>query len=394
MSKIVTREEIYEAVWKTPLNKLAAEWGVAIASIVRACNAMDVPRPGAGHWQCIAKGWVMEATTLSAGTAKLPTSMTLKAAGKRMSIETRVDPSDDLRELHPLIRALYKHSKKLPAIDSGKVSVGAACCVWVSHKHLRRAILILDAVIKGLEERGATFEEKEEPTSMFIAKLPKGSVLFRLFEVTKNAQDLVKQTPVGGAGFICDYELRRKPLDKLTFEILQRHPKGAQKKWHDSRTYQIEDKISEIVEQIVMMPAWEKESCEKERREREEAKQRFYEESRRRNAPDWLKEQVEKLKKHFEGKQQEWVKARAARDFLAVCEDTMRAGRSAPLQEWQQQWLTWGKEWVDSIDPLANGFLAELKTEFDKMSVLEAYVAQLKWEEPERFRKPAAEDGD
>jgi hypothetical protein len=390
-SKTVTREELHEAIWQTPMNKLAAEWGVVIASIVRACNAMDVPRPGAGHWQAVAKGWVMEAKPLPAVTKRRPTSVTLKPAGKRMPVEIGVKLSEDLRELHPLIRALDKHSKKMPAIDSGKVSAEAAykAGAWVSHKHLRRAILILDAVVKGLEERGATFVEKKEPTYPFHAKLPNGSVTFRLFEETKDVKELVKQTPCGIDGFICDYEVRRKPLDKLTFDIPQRYPKGARKKWHDSRTYQIEDKISEIVEQIVIMPTWERDSREAEEREREEAHQKFEEEATRRNAPDWLEDQVEGLKKHFEEKQQEWVKARAARDFLATCEGTMRAGRAAPLQEWQRQWLQWGKEWVDSIDPLTNGFLDELKTEFDEMKELEAYVAQLKREEPERFAKPA-----
>lgn len=396
MSKIVTREEIYEAVWKTPLNKLAAEWGVAIARIVRACNAMDVPRPRAGHWQAVAKGWLMEATPLPSATKRMPTSVTLKPAGKRMPVQTDVKLSEDLRELHPQIRALYKHSKKMPAIDSGEVSAEAAYKggAWVSHKHLRRAILILDAVVKGLEERGATIADREEPTHPFHARLPNGSVTFRLFEETKDVKELVKETPYGVDGFMCDYEVRRKPLDKLTFDIPQRYPKGAQKKWHDSRTYKIEDKISEIVEQIMIMPAWESESREAEEREREEADQKFEEEAKRRNAPDWLEDQVEELKAHFVEKQQEWVKARAARDFLTACEAAMRSGSSSPPEEWQRLWLQWGKEWVDSIDPLTNGFLDELKSEFDEMKELEAYVAQLKRDEPERFAKRAEEDGD
>lgn len=79
--KTVTREELYAAVWKSPLNKLAAKWSVAIASIVRASKAMDVPRSGAGHWQAVAKGWVMEATPLSAATKRMSTPVTLKPAG-------------------------------------------------------------------------------------------------------------------------------------------------------------------------------------------------------------------------------------------------------------------------------------------------------------------------
>lgn len=393
MPNTVTREQLYEAVWKTPLNKLAATWDVTIASIVRACNTLNVPRPDVGHWQCVARGWEMEAAPLPTATPKSAGPVTLKPAGKRNLFAIQVKLSEDLRELHPLVRALYKRSKSMPAIDSGKVSADAACKagVWVSMKHLRRAILILDAVVKGLEERGATFDEKDEPTCVFHAKLPSGSVLFRLSEDIKDTKELAKQTPVGG-GFICEYEWRRKPLDKLTFEIPQRYPKGARKKWRDSQTYQIEDKISEIMEQILILPAWERESLETEDREREEANQRFWQEYKRRSAPDRLEKQTEELKKLVEEKQHEWVKARGAREFLAACEDTMRSGSSGLLEEWQRQWLQWGMEWVDSIDPLTNGFLGELKARFEKMRELERYVAQLKLEDSERTLKTAKPD--
>jgi hypothetical protein len=48
-----------------------------------------------------------------------------------------------------------------------------------------------------------------------------------------------------------------------------------------------------------------------------------------------------------------------------------------PVREWQARWLGWGKEWVDSIDPLMNGFLSKLKQQFGELEELEAFVAQL-----------------
>jgi hypothetical protein len=51
--KQLSRQELYEAVWQTPISKLAPAWATTIAAIVKACEEMSVPPPGAGHWSLI-----------------------------------------------------------------------------------------------------------------------------------------------------------------------------------------------------------------------------------------------------------------------------------------------------------------------------------------------------
>ena len=55
--KVITRQEMYEAVWQTPISKLAPAWGTTIAAIIKACAKMNIPRPEAGHWTLVRKGW-------------------------------------------------------------------------------------------------------------------------------------------------------------------------------------------------------------------------------------------------------------------------------------------------------------------------------------------------
>jgi len=52
----VTREELYDRVWATPINHLAAEHDVSGSYLARVCTALNVPRPPVGHWQKKAVG--------------------------------------------------------------------------------------------------------------------------------------------------------------------------------------------------------------------------------------------------------------------------------------------------------------------------------------------------
>jgi len=60
MKSTITREELYEAVWSKSLQTLAKEWNTTYVRLVQACQELDVPRPGPGHWQLIARGRVIE----------------------------------------------------------------------------------------------------------------------------------------------------------------------------------------------------------------------------------------------------------------------------------------------------------------------------------------------
>lgn len=52
----ITREDLYERVWATPISHLAEELGVNHYLLARVCEALNVPRPPAGYWQKKAVG--------------------------------------------------------------------------------------------------------------------------------------------------------------------------------------------------------------------------------------------------------------------------------------------------------------------------------------------------
>jgi hypothetical protein len=46
----LTREELYEKVWSTPMQKLAAEFGFSDRGLAKLCRCYKVPVPSRGYW--------------------------------------------------------------------------------------------------------------------------------------------------------------------------------------------------------------------------------------------------------------------------------------------------------------------------------------------------------
>ena len=47
---LVSREELYELVWSTPMTKVAEKFNVSGSYLARVCSALNVPRPERGYW--------------------------------------------------------------------------------------------------------------------------------------------------------------------------------------------------------------------------------------------------------------------------------------------------------------------------------------------------------
>jgi hypothetical protein len=389
------REELYNAVWEKPLCKLASELGVGVHNIVTACRDLNIPRPSSGHWQVIARGWMVERKQLPPEGQTTPaltdldaTTSKAKSNLSRLVKVEKIPVVDDVRQLHPRIFALYTEMKDAPVIDHGPVKLKKEgnFDLWVSKKQMRRALFILDAIVKGLESRGATFESTSNFNKFLVARLNGGKVEFRLFEKMKAGSVVVRREPIG-SGFINDFEWRYTPLGKLSFSITDYWPTETRKNWNDGVHQRLENKVSEIIEQIFLNPEIAKQQCEARENAHKERQRIWHEDHMRRTASERLAKMTNDLKTKIEDQGRQWEKARSARHFLAACEQTMRAANEEPLQDWQKKWLAWGKEWVNNIDPLANGFLGQLKSNFEELKELEAFVGKLRIESPALFEK-------
>lgn len=49
-SRTVTRDELYEQVWTTPMVHLAIEYGISDVGLAKVCRKHRIPCPGVGYW--------------------------------------------------------------------------------------------------------------------------------------------------------------------------------------------------------------------------------------------------------------------------------------------------------------------------------------------------------
>ena len=50
MATPLTREELYELVWASPMQHVAPQFGISSVWLAKICRKANVPVPGRGYW--------------------------------------------------------------------------------------------------------------------------------------------------------------------------------------------------------------------------------------------------------------------------------------------------------------------------------------------------------
>lgn len=156
--KEISRQELYELVWSKPLTKLSREFGVSDSFLGRICRELRVPLPGMGYWRKV-----------ECGTAEQRPPLPEPDPGTenyfRVSSTERFKPKDEgaptipvpekLGEPHPLITKTMQLLKWTPygylhPTEGPEYPLN----IRVSVESMPRALLLIDAFIKALYERG------------------------------------------------------------------------------------------------------------------------------------------------------------------------------------------------------------------------------------------------
>lgn len=115
--KTVTREEIFDRVWKTPISKLASDFGVSDVAIAKTCKRLNVPRPPRGYWAKIEAGKRVKQPKLPPLPEGAPASAVIGAfqsnyIQKPNAVDVaslpKIDIPEDLRGCHSLVSATRK----------------------------------------------------------------------------------------------------------------------------------------------------------------------------------------------------------------------------------------------------------------------------------------------
>ena len=177
----LTRSELYQLVWSIPVLQLSKQFGISNVGLSKICKRYNIPRPPRGYWAKIESGQKIKKTRLPAGNNS--EIIEIKKYPNISNPETHLAglPSDDiqvkvpdsLRGAHPLVK---QSSETLKSVEPDHLGIlmsqkGDCLDISVSKKALRRALLIMEGLIRALESLEGHVFLDDESTQVKILDL-------------------------------------------------------------------------------------------------------------------------------------------------------------------------------------------------------------------------------
>lgn len=340
IKRTYTREELHELVWATPIQKLAAEFGLSDRGLAKTCARHLVPVPPRGHWARIEAGQSVKRTPLRAvenkdlhtvhiGATKMgflsESVLVAVAASKSALIAAKAErrksaPLGSARSAleepgdnpHKWISAAVKQLRKAKPDDDGVVKAPG---IIVHERSRERAILILHNLARTCEERGSELSTDERGQLIFKADIGSGSIALieerRRFKHIPTAEERVEH------GKILAKQQREQARGMWSFGRTEPWPEndivytgkftltcdngsgdGLRKSWSDGKSQSVENMLDAFLDGIKLIISAEAERrriyAEKERQRqalqhrRHLAEQRVDREKNRLTYLDWI----------------------------------------------------------------------------------------------------------
>jgi len=387
-----TRQQLYEAIWATPCQKLAASLGISDVALAKNCKRLGIPRPSLGYWARVAVGEKLPKAPLPPAQAGQDRVIEFDVAAnlrRRKELSEAVPSQKNLEELAvnlelphhdtPLHALAEKHQRALAKVKAGddgilRLNRRDLFQCDISSANAQRFCRALHAMIDELEARG--FKFKPDPDDYGNLRIVKGNdwstirCLEGVEQIERKPSEADKRKPSW------TWTLKEtKPNGKLSFEV---HAPGlrGRRTWTEADSRPLEEVLGIIVEKVeATFHGFEeqrqreaeiaKRRAEEEKRqaerEKEEQKRRA-EEEKRRQERERLKRHESKLSEIAEARREnlliatrQWIDSESARAFVEVCEARWREASGGALSKEQTEWLEWARAAISGMSPFSKG---------------------------------------
>jgi hypothetical protein len=349
------------------MTQVASDLGMSDRGLAKVCERHKIPSPGRGYWRRLETGkrvskeplptlspkeahleTILLAIQTTEETTGASTGMTVRQKQFEADPRNRIEVVETVGRYHPLVRqtrkALLASRKKARGYDDA--SDVPRLAVDVEPANERRALLILDALLKGLELRCFSVHLKETGTH--------GShetcVLIEDIEIPLRLKELSRQvnSSPGDAG-------------QFSLEILWGLSREFRRSWNDGKRQRVEDLLNDFVIGLVRAAEakrrWEQEWEEnRRRREAEENARRLRE-----------RELALESARSSELRRQAvaWEDCQRLRAYIAAVKEAAAQEGEIPRNEALDAWLTWAEGYVEQHDPLQR--IADLPFDPEKL---------------------------
>ena len=380
----ITRHALYDLVWSTQLEKVAAKLGIREAELVSLCLKQNVPRPWSGYWRLKVLGKPAEPKPLlepdndsefeirpqviSVGDPMLRREVAKEMIRIRESKLFTV--ANDLRNCHTLVfRSQHLLSGELLG-DHGMISPPkGSLAIKVSKGNILRSLLLMDAILKGFEELGYEIGiEGSWPHRTFVEVMGV-EVLFGIREYWlmeeednfRSAFPRFQLVPAGRLRLEVDYD--HSSRGGLRIDNLHRQ-------FDDTKTKPLEVRLKAFALGVVDLAARSKEALARaEERSRERARQEMEARNREQAEMRQREAKLAKIRKEQErvagliDESERWAKSNRLRDYIkAKMARSETLGKDVGPDSAAGKWWKWALEQADRLDPLKKSLASILDT--------------------------------
>ena len=369
--KAISRKDLYKQVWAEPMRALAKQYGLSDVGLAKICKKHNIPRPPRGYWAKRQAGEAPEQPPLPRRPDKIieifPSSYNSlgseeEAALAEVSSENEIDKPiivpETLRKSHALVKESADIIKTCEPNHLGLLEPSEKHCldIVVSKKSLKRALRIMDAVIKALEDRGHEVYLSKDGAAV---KMHDVSFCFKISEEVESIKTQPEHHDLNGRYRFghSQFDYKRVLSGRLCLTI---HNTGfywrGRRNWRDTKRQQLEYSLNSFMDGMLKIAIKKKVHIQREK-EKERERQ------------EWLRKREEEKRLHteklrmFQKEQervtelivnaQDWRKSKLIRKFVMAVQEDMVSGKCHYTFEGDfDDWVAWAHEQADRLDPL------------------------------------------
>ena len=358
--KDLSRQELYDLIWSTPVANVAADFGVSEVTVKNHTNNRRIPRPTRRYWSKIAAG-------IKPRMKPLPPS-----ANEVFEIEAqrRIPKSLALPEsgtpLHPLAAEMLAALKKIKPDYKNLIHLKETNFpeVTVSKGLVERAALTFHVLLNALEPLGIEFTKFPGKHSQGYFRWGHDRLFFTIEEILTDplAPDRRKRWWEGHSQHVFSGYLAISSTDNSWSH-------RDTKEWLETKRHSLESVLSEVVSAIRLHFLTMQRKHIQEAIDRMKWQEEYEKRQREWQAKEAIRIQKEKEQAHVNAIQSAisarkldlikaaewWHRSRGITDFVEECERKWKSP-SGELNPNQASWLAWAREIATSMSPFTASY--------------------------------------
>lgn len=361
---VLSRAELYERVWTTPMHKLAKEFGLSDVGLAKLCRRHNIPLPGRGYWARIQFGQNPQKTTLPAANDTKLETVEIFHHEPRPTEQFKVKderpvPAVEVREdrqiTHPFAIILEKSISRSKFDERGllKTTQGRVVPFKVSMNTLPRTLRILDAFFSALDQSKFKLDWPKPYNTVLTIRTDGEQIRIFIAETIQRSEhkptkEEIEEQKRHSWHYPPRWDYNSTGQLKFTLESVE-FP--IQSSWSDGKRRRLEDCLGEIIVECERTAP----AVKKAREMRAEQERQWAEQRRKEQEAAIRRAEYERKAKAIKKLSQQWQESKCTRDFANDLKLTAESCDVADsVKEELRSMIEWTIKHADYLDPLTD----------------------------------------